>query len=380
MRKHFLLTPGPTPIPPEVSLKEALPILHHRTSEFEDIFTEVIEGLKYIFQTTNDVLIITSSGTGAMESAVVNLLSSGDEALVASCGNFGNRWAKICAIYGIKVTKIEAEWGKCVEPKKIEEALKANKNIKAVFTTHTETSTGVVNDLKTIGETVKKTDAVLVVDAISGLAGQDLRTDAWSLDVVVSGSQKGLMCAPGLSFAAVGPKAWPLIEKSTSPRFYFDFRSMKKNIAKKQTPFTPAVTLFAAIAESIRIIKKDGLENIFARTERLSRACRAGIRALGLELLVDDSCACTVLTSAKMPANIDGDKVVGTLRREYGISIAGGQDLLKGKIIRFAHMGYIDQFDLFVGLTGLEIVMSKFGHKVEFGKSIAAAQQVLMKQ
>lgn len=379
MNKHFLLTPGPTPIPPEVAQKEALPILHHRTAEFGDIFVETIEGLKYAFQTKNDVFIITSSGTGAMESAVANLLSRGDEAIVASCGHFGNRWAKICEIYGIKAIKIEAEWGKCVNPQDVEQALKNNKQAKVVFTTHTETSTGAVNDLKAIGAIVKKTDAVLVVDAISGLIGQELRADDWNLDVVVSGSQKGFMCAPGLSFAAVGPKAWPLIEKSTSPRFYFDYRAMKKNIEKKQTPYTPAVTLIVSLAEAIRMIRKDGLENIFARTAKLAAACRAAIKAMGLELFADESCACTVLTSAKVPANIDGKKIVSMLRKEYGISIAGGQAALEGKIIRVAHMGYIDQFDLFVGLTGIEIVLSKLGYKVEFGKSIAAAQAVLSK-
>jgi aspartate aminotransferase-like enzyme len=359
-----------------VAQKESLPILHHRTAEFSELFGEVIEGLKYVYQTKNDVFLMTSSGTGAMESAAANLLSKGDEAIVASCGNFGNRWVKICDAYGAKVIKIDAEWGKSVDPKKIEQTLKDNKQVKAVFTTHTETSTGVVNDLKTIGEIVKKSSAVLVIDAISGLAGQDLRTDEWNLDVVVSGAQKGLMCAPGLSFVAIGPKAWPLIEKSTSPRFYFDYRAAKKSMQKTQTPYTPAVTLIVAMAESMRIIRKEGLENIFARTNRLALACRAGIKALGLELFADESCACTVLTSARVPSGIDGKKIVSTLRKEYGISIAGGQAVLEGKIIRFAHMGYIDQFDLYVGLTGLEIVLSQLGHKVEFGKSIAAAQQV----
>lgn len=377
MKKYFLLTPGPTPVPPEVAQKEALPILHHRTSEFEQIFKEVSEGLKYIFQTKNDVYILTSSGTGAMESAVANLLNRDDEAIVASCGNFGDRWAKICNTYGVKVTKIDAEWGTAVDPLKIEKALKDNPKIKAVYTTHTETSTGVVNDIKTIGDIAKKTSAVLVVDAISGLAGQELRMDDWNVDIVVSGSQKGLMCAPGLAFAAVGPKAWALAEQSTSPRFYLDYRAMRKSFAKNQTPYTPAVSLIVALGESIRQIKLEGIDNVFARTTRLATACRAGLKAIGLELFPDEKSACTVLTSVKVPANIDGDKIVKTLRQVYGISIAEGQDKLKGKIIRVAHMGYIDQFDLYVGLTGIEIVLSQLGHKVEFGKSIAAAQAVL---
>jgi len=378
MRKYFLLTPGPTPIPPEVAQKESLPILHHRTSEFGEYFIQVIEGLKYVFQTQkNDIFIITSSGTGAMESAIVNLLNKDDEVIVASCGVFGNRWEKICNTYGVKVIKIESEWGKSVNPEEIEQKLKENPQVKCVFTTHTETSTGVVNDLKSIGNIVSKTDAILVIDAISGLCGQELKTDDWKLDVVVSGSQKGLMCAPGLSFVCVGAKAMPLVEKATLPRFYFDWREMKKSISKKQTPYTPAVSLIVSLAESINIIKKEGLENIFARTEKLAKVCRAGLKGLNLELFADESCACNVLTSAKVPENIDGKKIVKMLREEFGISIAGGQGKLEGKIIRVAHMGYIDQFDLFVAFTGLETVLSRMGHKLEFGNSIEKAQSVL---
>ena len=379
MKKHFLLTPGPTPIPPEVALKEALPILHHRTSEFGEIFVNVIEGMKYVYQTKNDTFILTSSGTGSMEAAVVNLLSAGDKVIVAACGVFGNRWEKICAAYGVSVVKIDAEWGKCVDPSKIEQALKSNPDVKAVYTTFTETSTGVVNDLKTIGEVVSKTGAVLVVDAISGLGGQDLRTDEWKLDVVVSGSQKGLMLAPGLAFVTVSPKAWGLVEKSKLPKFYWDYKKMKKSIDTKETPFTPAVTLIVALAESISMIKKDGLEKVFARSNKLARAARAAMKALNLTLFADEKCACDVLTSANVPANVDGGKIVKMLRDEFGISIAGGQETLKGKIIRVAHMGYIDQFDLFAGLVGLEMVLAKLGHKIEPGKAIAAAEEILGK-
>lgn len=374
MKKYFLLTPGPTPIPPEVAQKESLPILHHRTSEFGEIFSEVIEGLKYVFQTKDDCFLLTSAGTGSMESAVANLLSPGDEAIVASCGKFGNRWEKICKIYGTRVTKIDAEWGTAVSPQEIKEKL--NKNIKAVFTTHTETSTGVVNDLKTIGEIVDKTDAVLVIDAISGLCGQPLYKDDWKLDVVVSGSQKGFMCAPGLSFISINQKAWNLVEKSASPRFYFDYREMKKSIAKNQTPFTPGVSLIVALAEAIKMIKKEGLENVFKNTEKLAKATRAGVKALNLELFAKEDAACNVLTSAKLPENIDGDKLVSTLRKEFGISIAGGQDKLKGKIFRIAHMGYIDQSDLTVGLNGVETMLKRFGHKVTPGKAVSAFKEI----
>ncbi|OIO72204.1 MAG: class V aminotransferase [Elusimicrobia bacterium CG1_02_37_114] len=377
MKKYFLLTPGPTPIPPEVAQKESLPILHHRTSEFGEIFNEVIEGLKYVFQTKEDCFLLSSSGTGAMESAVANLISPQDDVLVASCGNFGDRWEKICKIYKANVTKIDAEWGTAVNPQEIKDKLEKNRNIKAVFTTHTETSTGVVNDLKTIGEIVSKTSAVLVIDAISGLAGQPLFKDEWKLDVVVSGSQKGLMCAPGLSFIAINQKAWNLVEKSTSPRFYFDYKLMKKSIPKKETPFTPAVSLIVALAEAIRIIKKEELENIFKNIEKLAKATRAGVKALNLELFAKEEVACNVLTSAKLPENIEGDKLVGDLRKEFGISIAGGQDKLKGKIFRIAHMGFIDQFDVIVGLSGIETMLKRAGHNITPGKAVSAFKEVL---
>jgi len=377
MKKHYLLTPGPTPIPPEVALKEALPILHHRTSEFGAIFQEVEEGLKYVYQTKNDVLIMAASGTGAMESSVINLLSPGDNALVASCGNFGERWAKIMEAYGIKPTVIAAEWGKTVNSVEIEKALKANPKIKAVYTTFTETSTGVANDIKAIGAIVAATPAVLVVDAISGLGGQEFLTDDWKVDVAVAGSQKGLMLAPGLAFASVSEKAWKVAETAKLPRFYWDWRKMRKSLATKETPFTPAVTLIVALSEAIKMIKVVGIENVWKECRLLARAARAGMRAIGLELFGDNPC--DVETSAKVPAGVDGGKIVKMLREEYGVSIAGGQGALKGKIIRFAHMGYIQKPDLFVGFACLEMVLIKLGYKLEKGKSVAAVQEELLK-
>jgi aspartate aminotransferase-like enzyme len=376
MKKHYLLTPGPTPIPPEVSLKEALPILHHRTSEFGAIFQEVEDGLKYIFCTQNDVLIMASSGTGAMESAVVNLLKPGDSVLVATCGNFGERWTKICEAYGIKPVVLNYEWGKVVNPDDIAKALKADPGIKAVFTTFTETSTGVVNDIKKIGEIVSATSAVLVVDAISGLVGQQFLTDEWKVDVAVTGSQKGLMLGPGLAFVSVSKKAWEVVEKAQLPRFYWDWRKMKKSLATKETPFTPAVTLIVALAEAIKMIKSTGLENAQKEYSLLAKAARAGMKAIGLEVFGD--VPCEVVTSAKVPAGIDGGKIVKMLREEFGVSIAGGQGALKGKIIRFAHMGYIGKADLLVGFACLEMVLSKLGHKLEKGKAVAAAEEVLI--
>jgi aspartate aminotransferase-like enzyme len=376
MRKHYLLTPGPTPIPPEVALKEAAPILHHRTNEFGEIYKNIAEELKYVFQTKKDVYIVATSGTGAMEMAVINLLSPGDEVIVASCGNFGDRWIKIAEGYGVKVTSVSVEWGKVVKPSEIEKALKANPNIKAVYTTFTETSTGVVNDIKAIGDIVSKTNAVLVVDAISGLVGQEFKTDEWKVDVVVSGSQKGFMLAPGLAFITLSDKAWKLTESSKIPKFYFDIKKYKKSYSTNETPFTPPVTLIVALQESIRLIKERGLENMWNDYKLLARAARAGMKALGLELFGE--VPCDVVTSACVPSEIGG-KIVKILREKYGVSIAGGQGDLKGKIIRFAHMGYIGKADLLVGFACLEMVLSELGVKIEKGKAVAAAEEELLK-
>ncbi|GHT46755.1 serine-pyruvate aminotransferase [Endomicrobiia bacterium] len=376
MMKHYLLTPGPTPIPPEVALKEALPILHHRTSEFASVYKDVAEGLRCVFQTKNEVYMLAASGTGAMEMAVVSLLSPGDEIIVASCGNFGDRWAKIAEGYGIKVISASVEWGKVVKPLEIEKALRTNPNIRAVYTTFTETSTGVANDIKTIGEIVAKTNAVLIVDAISGLVGQEFRTDEWKVDVVVSGSQKGFMLAPGLAFITLSDKAWKLTESSRLPKFYFDIRKYKKSYATNETPFTPPVTLIVALQESIKLIKERGLENIWNDNKLLAKAARSGMKALGLELFGE--VPCEVVTSASVSVEIGG-KIVKILREKYGVSIAGGQGNLKGKIIRFAHMGYIGKADLLVGLACLEMVLSELGVKIEKGKAVAAAQEELLK-
>ena len=376
MKKYYLITPGPTPVPPEVSAQEGLPILHHRTSEFGAIFSEVLEHLKYVFQTRNDILLLTSSGTGAMESAVANLLSPGDTALVASTGWFGERWGKILETHGVQVVWIREDEGRALVPAKIEDALKKNTAVKAVFATHTETSSGVVNDIRQLAAIVSATPAVLVVDAISGLGGQELQTDAWKVDVVVAGSQKGLMTAPGLAMVSVSPKAWPLVEASRSPRFYFDYRKIRKSIADQETPFTPAVTLVVAMAEALRQFKKEGLENVLARHAWLAQATREGARALGLTIFADPPC--NVLTSLRVPQGVDGKKLIQRLREEYGVSIAGGQGDLAGKIIRLAHMGYMDRFDVLVGLSALEMMLQDMGAAIELGKGVAAAERVLI--
>jgi aspartate aminotransferase-like enzyme len=310
-----------------------------------------------------------------MESAVANTTSRGDKVIVLSSGSFGERWVKINEAFGVQVVAVREEWGKAINPQKVKEALAQHPDAKAVFMQHTETSTGVVNDLKTIGAMVAATSAISVVDAISGLGGEELRMDEWALDLVVTGSQKGLMVAPGLAFAAVGPRVWPLVEKSTNPKFYFDYKAAKKSVGDKETPWTPAVTLVASLVAALDMIKKDGLENIWARHRRLARMARSGMQGLGLELLADHPCS--VLTSAKLPSTVDGKKLINWLRDEHGVSVAGGQEQMAGKIVRLAHMGYMDQFDLIIGLTALEWALKKFGHTPAPGKAVQAAQEAL---
>jgi len=378
MRKNYLLTPGPTPLPPQVLEAMSRPIIHHRTPQFQAVLKEATEGLKYVFQTKNDVFVLASSGTGAMESAIINLLSAGDTVLVAHCGKFGERWTEIAKAYGINPEIIDVEWGKAVDPQEIQKRLKANPKIKAVFTTLCETSTGVVNDIEAIGKIVKDTDAVLVVDAISGLGAIDLKTDAWFVDVVVSGSQKGLMLPPGLGFISVSAKAFKLIEASKSPRYYFDLRKAKKALDKTDTPFTPAITLIIALNEALKMMKQDSLENIFIRHKKMADATREAVKGLGLELFAPTA-ASDVVTAVKVPAGIDGEKLVKTMRDTYGVTIAGGQDEMKGKIIRIAHMGFIEEFDIITGISCLEKVLSQMGYKFQMGSGVKAAEEVFLK-
>ncbi|MDR1522636.1 MAG: alanine--glyoxylate aminotransferase family protein [Endomicrobium sp.] len=372
MLKQYLLTPGPTPIPPQIALKEALPVIHHRTSEFASIYKDVAEGLKYVFQTRNEVYVLACSGTGAMEMAIVNLLSPNDKILVASCGNFGERWAKIAQSYGVETIYVSVEWGKVLDPLEIEKTLKKNPDIKAVFTTFVETSTGVASDIKSIGKIVSQTNAVFVVDAISGLAGQEFRTDDWEVDVVISASQKDFMLPPGLAFIMFSQKTQKLIELSRLPKFYFDIKKYRDFYLINQTPFTPPVTLIVALQEALKLIRNKKIENIWNDCKRLARAARAGMQSLGLKLFAE--VPCEVVTTASVPENI-GEKIITTLKERYSVSIAGGQGKLKGKIIRLAHMGYIGKVDLLAGFACLEIVLSELGMDIEKGKSVAAVQK-----
>lgn len=372
------MTPGPTPLPPEVLQAQARPIIHHRTPQFQAILKEAAEGLKFVFQTSHDVYILTSSGTGAMEASVVNLLSPGDTAICIQAGKFGERWTEICKAYGIQTEVIDVAWGKAVDPKDVEKKLKANPAVKVVFSTLCETSTGVVHDIAGLGAVVKNSSAVLVVDAISGLGAIDLKTDAWGVDVVVSGSQKGLMLPPGLAFICMSPKAWEKVEVSKCPKFYFNLKTAQKTWKSTDTPFTPAISLVIALNEALKLIRLEGMDAIFARHHTMAEATRTAMKALGLELFAPTA-ASDVVTSVKVPAGIDGEKLVKTMRDTWGVTIAGGQAAMKGKIFRFAHMGFIEEFDIIVGISCLEKVLAKMGYTFNFGAGVKAAQEIFLK-
>ena len=383
MTKHYLLTPGPTPVPNEALDAMARPIIHHRTPQFQVILKEVEEGLQSVFQTKGKVLILTSSGTGAMEGAVSSLLSPGDKAICVSGGKFGERWGELCAAYGIESIPIDVEWGKAVKPEEIEKILKQQatrdkeQEIKAVYVTLCETSTGVSIDIQAIAKITKNYEAVLVVDAISALGAVPLKTDEWGIDVVVSGSQKGLMIPPGLAFVSLSDKALKLVEASKLPKYYFNFKAYKKFIDKNDTPYTPAVNLIIGLNEALKIIKKDGIDNVIKRHQKHAAAVRAAIKALGLELLAPDVYSDAV-TAVKSPEGIDSSKLVKIMRDTYGVAIAGGQAQLKGKIFRIATMGYITAGDLKKGIETLEIVLTELGYKFEKGAGVRALEKGLV--
>ncbi len=377
MKKKYLFTPGPTTVPPECLLTMAQPIIHHRTPEYMKIFGEVREGLKYVFKTENEVLTFASSGTGAMEASVSNLLSRGDKVIVVKGGKFGERFAEIAAAFGVDVIPVDVEWGRAVEPEVVRKKLAEDSNVKAVFTTLCETSTGVVNDIKEMGEIVSKFNAVLVVDAISGLASVELNTDEWQVDVVVSGSQKGLMIPPGLSFVSVSDKAWDLVGVSNLPKYYFDFKKVKKAQEKSDSAFTPAISLIIGLRQALGMLKEEGIENVISRHACLAEATRRGMSGLNLELFADRPS--NSVTAVKVPSKIDGANFVKRLR-EKGVSIAGGQAQLKGKIFRLAHMGYMDKFDILQMVSAVEVELREMGYELQLGKGVQAAEEVFLKE
>lgn len=378
MIKRYLLAPGPTPVPPEVLLAMARPIIHHRAPEFDKLFAEVRDGLKWLFQTRNDVLMLAASGTGGMEGSVSNFLSPGDKALTINGGKFGERWGKLCKTFGAQVTELKVEWGRAVDPQAVVDALKKDPGIKAVYVQASETSTGVAHDVKTLAQIVKAhDDTILVVDAITALGVFDIKTDDWGIDVVVTGSQKALMLPPGLAFVSVSEKAWRLAEKAKNASFYFNLKKERENQQKNQTAYTPAVSLIIGLQEVLKMLKAEGLEQVFSRQADLAMAMREGMKAAGLALFPKESPS-DALTAVSAPEGIDGQAVYKNLRVQYGITAAGGQDHLKGKIFRLSHMGYMDRFDVITAVAATEMVLKGLGHPVKLGSGVAKAQEILM--
>ncbi len=376
MIKKKLFTPGPTSVPEEILLEMARPIMHHRTDEFQELSRGVFRDLKYVFQTENDVLLIASSGTGAMEAAVVNLLSPGDKAIVVSAGKFGERFREIAEAYEIEIITIEAEWGETVDASRVEETLRQNPGTAAVFATLCETSTGVSFDIKAMGKAVSAyKDTVFVVDTVSSLGAVPCMTDEWKIDVVVSGSQKALMLPPGLAMISVSEKAWSRIDAGRLPRYYLDLRKYRKASEKADFPFTMAVTLVCGLKKSLDIIKERTLEQVWEEHHARAEAARQAFISMGLKLF--PQAVSDALTAISLPDSIDGNRLVKFLRTRYGISVAGGQGHLKGKIVRISHLGWQDEFDVITAIMAVSIGLREQSWVADAEKGIAAASAVL---
>ena len=375
MPKYRLLTPGPTQVPEQGRLALAREIVHHRTPEFRKLLAEVLDGLKYVFQTHSDVVLLTSSGTGAMEAAVVNLVPRGAKAIVLESGKFSERWRLICETFGIEVVRHEVPWGQAFDVDEVARLLRQHPDAAAVYATLSESSTGVGHDIEAMGRVVGPTQALLVVDAISGAGAMPCRTDAWGIDVLVVGSQKALMGPPGLAFLAVSPAAWRQIEAIQRPAFYFDLLAYRKALKEPDTPYTPAIPLVVALAETLRAIRAEGIEQVWARSSLLARATRAGIEALGMRLVARRPAES--LTAAYFPEGLDGKAFLQRLETRFGVKLAGGQGPLAGKVFRIAHFGAVDELDILSALAAIELVLAEMGQSVKLGAGVAAASRVI---
>jgi aspartate aminotransferase-like enzyme len=374
-QKRYLMTPGPTPVPPAVLAAMSLPIVHHRTPGFRAMFEKLLASLQEIYRTANDVLLFTASGTGGMDSAVSNTCSPGDRVLVVSAGNFGERWLSIAAAYGCDVQQLSYPWGEVPSPDDVAAKLAEIGGAHAVFLTHSETSTGVVIDLQETAARVRPSGALVVVDAISSLGAVPCDTDAWGLDVVVSGSQKALMTPPGLALASISPAALEASTQATSPRFYFDWAATLESQHEDPpvNPFTPAIPAVLGLDVAVSLLLEEGLEAVFDRHVRLGRAARAGVKALGLDLFSPDDDTSAVVTAVRMPAEIDAGEVIADLFTRFGITMEGGRKELTGKIVRIGHIGYVDVFDVTTQLAALELVLAEAGADIERGVAVTAA-------
>ncbi len=376
MIKQYLLSPGPTPIPNEVALAMSETMVHHRTPRFNKVFEEARQGLKTLFGTKNDVLMLASSGTGAMEAAVANLFSPGDKVLIINGGKFGERWVNISNAFGLKPVEIKVEWGHAAKVDEVEKQLELHPDTQGIMVQASETSTTALHPVKEIAK-LTRNGPLLVVDGVTAVGVLPVPADEWGIDALVTGSQKALMLPPGLGFIALSDRAWEKTKKAKLPRFYFDLNLERKNQAKGSGAFTPAVSLIFGLRASLNLLAQEGLERVYARHARMSRATRAAATAMGMKLLAPDSPS-PAATGVFLPGGIDADKVLEYLRDRMGVTLAEGQDQLKGKVIRIAHVGYMGAFDVITAIAALEMALRKFGAELPFGRGVAAAEEVLM--
>ena len=381
MKKQYLLAPGPTPVPPDVLLAMAKPIIHHRSPDFIPIIQQVRADLKWLFQTSQEVLTIAGSGTAGMEASISNFMSPGDKIIAINGGKFGERWLKIAQAFGVVPIEVKVEWGNSVDVSVVADLLAKDPEIRGVYVQASETSTGVAHDVRKLADLTRtRENTILVVDAITALGVVNLPMEEWGIDVLITGSQKALMIPPGLAFVGVSEKAWKLQASAKCPRFYLDLKREKDNLLKDSNAWTPAVTLWIGLAESLKMMRAEGLEKIFARHARLAEATREGIRGFGLEVFAKNIPSDAV-TAVVSPSGIDGQAVYKNLREQYGITAAGGQDQLKGKVFRLSHMGYADVFDVITAVSGVEMVLTRLGYKGKpLGSGVAQAQSVLIKE
>jgi len=375
IKKQRLLTPGPTPLYPKALHAMMGSDIHHRTEDFRSLYRAVLADLKEVMGTSNDVLALVSSGTGAMEASVSNLFSPGDRVIVCVAGKFGERWAEIAKAYGLDAIVLKEEYGGAVSAQRVADALKSQSNIRGVFVQASETSTGAAHDVRAMGEAIQKTAAIFVVDAITGLGTMPLDIDRWGLDVVIGGSQKAFMIPPGLAFLSISPKAWAFAETSKLPRYYFDLKREKKSAAGGESSWTPNTSLLLALAEALKYVKSIGMDKLIENAQMLAKATRAAVNALGLELFVPNSPGSSV-TSVKAPKGMDSGVIVKEFRSRFGSIISNGQGSMKGQIFRIAHLGYFDFPDLFGVIAELEIILAAQGIPVKFGTGVAAVQNV----
>ncbi len=382
MIKSFLSSPGPTAVPAEVLSDMSLPLIHHRTPMFSNIVKENLTLLKYIFKTKNPIITLTSSGTGAMEASITNFLSRESKILVLSAGKFGERFGEIGRSYGTQVIELKAPYGRDVKVREVEEVLGNNPDIEAVYTEYSETSTGVAFDIKGLAELVRNTEAILAVDGITAIGAMEFKMDEWGIDVAIAGSQKSFMIPPGLAFIAVSEKASRKMKNSGLPKFYFDLARELRSLEKSTTSWTPAITLFIGLNRALKMMEKEGIDNIIQRHHKIAEIIRSSVKSIGLELLAGDNdiCPSDALTAVIVPKNINGAKIPGIMRDKYGVTISGGQGSLKGNIFRLGHLGYVDKSDILIVLQAMELTLKDLGYIFEAGKSVSTAQKMIMEK